>query len=187
MDQGGPGQLSEDLSTRQDHAEAVRRATRARIMAKTWYRVRCRLLHRSSVGRSTSATEKPRMNQGCTNDALRSLIACVAKARPDRRVIAIRNHRDFDERRSALPFVVSTTVFFVFGDAFGYFVATPYLMQLELELARLMDLTWRPGLWSTSASLGDLGSLSGFLGVMTGLYFLSIFVAFAFGRKRENA
>jgi sec-independent protein translocase protein TatC len=49
------------------------------------------------------------------------------------------------ERRYALPFVLSTTVFFVLGAAFGYFVATPSLMQMELELARLMDVVWRPG------------------------------------------
>ncbi len=142
------------------------------------------------------------------------------------------------ERRYALPFVVSTTVFFILGAAFGYFVATPYLMQLELELARLMDVVWRPGaleyiglltatviamgivfemppvvfilsriglvnarflvrnfkyaflfLTVLSAVLtpsGDLGPLIAFLSVMTGLYFLSILVAFAFGRKRRT-
>jgi len=141
------------------------------------------------------------------------------------------------ERRSALPFVISTTVFFILGAAFGYFVATPYLMQLEQELARLMDVVWRPGaleyislltaaviamgivfemppvvfilsriglvngrfllrnfryaflgLTVLSAVLtpsGDLGPLVAFLSVMTGLYFLSILVAFVFGRNRR--
>ncbi len=141
------------------------------------------------------------------------------------------------ERRYALPFVVSTTVFFILGAAFGYLVATPYLMQMELELARLMDVVWRPGaleyiglltaaviamgivfemppvvfilsriglvnarfllrnfkyaflgLTVLSAVLtpsGDLGPLVAFLSVMTGLYFLSILVAFVFGRNRR--
>jgi sec-independent protein translocase protein TatC len=141
------------------------------------------------------------------------------------------------ERRYALPFVISTNVFFALGALFGYFVATPYLMQLELELARLMDVVWRPGaleyislLTSTVVAMGvvfemppvvfilsriglvsagflvrnfkyafliltilatvltpsgNLGPDVVFMGVMLGLYSLSVLVAFVFGRKRR--
>jgi sec-independent protein translocase protein TatC len=49
------------------------------------------------------------------------------------------------EKRYALPFVISTTLFFILGSAFGYFVATPYIIELSRQLAVLMDVTWRPG------------------------------------------
>jgi sec-independent protein translocase protein TatC len=49
------------------------------------------------------------------------------------------------ERRYALPFLVSTTLFFIIGAAFGYFVATPYIVELSRDLAALMEVTWRPG------------------------------------------
>ena len=49
------------------------------------------------------------------------------------------------EKRYALPFVISTTLFFILGSAFGYFVATPYIIELSRQLAVLMDVMWRPG------------------------------------------
>ena len=49
------------------------------------------------------------------------------------------------ERRYARPFLISTTLFFVLGAAFGYFFATPYIIELSRDLAALMEITWRPG------------------------------------------
>lgn len=49
------------------------------------------------------------------------------------------------EKRYALPFVILTTLSFILGAAFGYFVATPYIIELSHQLAALMDVTWRPG------------------------------------------
>jgi sec-independent protein translocase protein TatC len=141
------------------------------------------------------------------------------------------------ERRYALPFLLSTTLFFIFGAAFGYAVATPYIMELSRELSLLMDITWHPGaleyiglLTTTVIAMGvvfemppivfilsriglvdgrfllrnfkyaflilailsgvltpsgDLGPMIAFLAVMTALYFLSVLVAFVFGRKRR--
>jgi sec-independent protein translocase protein TatC len=48
------------------------------------------------------------------------------------------------EKRWALPFVISTTIFFVLGAAFGYAVATPYILQMQAELAVLLDIPWNP-------------------------------------------
>jgi sec-independent protein translocase protein TatC len=48
------------------------------------------------------------------------------------------------EKRYALPFLISTTLFFLLGAAFGYMVATPYIMRMQLELAALMEIVWRP-------------------------------------------
>jgi sec-independent protein translocase protein TatC len=48
------------------------------------------------------------------------------------------------ERRYALPFVLSTTVFFALGATFGYAIATPYIISLQEELAILMEIKWQP-------------------------------------------
>ena len=53
---------------------------------------------------------------------------------------ALYNH----EKRYALPFVISTTVFFVLGAVFGFAIAAPYIMKMQQEMAVLMEIQWRP-------------------------------------------
>ena len=48
------------------------------------------------------------------------------------------------EKRYAVPFLISTTFFFLLGAAFGYMVATPYILRIQQELAALMEIVWRP-------------------------------------------
>jgi sec-independent protein translocase protein TatC len=48
------------------------------------------------------------------------------------------------EKRYALPFLTSTTVFFVLGVVFGFAVAAPYILQMESQLAILMGIAWKP-------------------------------------------
>jgi sec-independent protein translocase protein TatC len=48
------------------------------------------------------------------------------------------------EKRYALPFLISTTIFFVLGVVFGYAVVTPYIMRMQRDLALLMDIQWQP-------------------------------------------
>lgn len=48
------------------------------------------------------------------------------------------------EKRYAVPFLISTTVFFVMGAVFGYAVATPYILRMQAELALLLDIPWMP-------------------------------------------
>ncbi|PYS54123.1 MAG: twin-arginine translocase subunit TatC [Acidobacteria bacterium] len=45
------------------------------------------------------------------------------------------------ERRYALPFIVFSTVLFVAGGLFGYWVAFPFALQFLIEWGRNMDLT----------------------------------------------
>jgi len=47
------------------------------------------------------------------------------------------------ERRYAMPFVLSSSVLFVLGGAFGYFVAFPYALQFLIEWAKNMGVTPR--------------------------------------------
>jgi sec-independent protein translocase protein TatC len=47
------------------------------------------------------------------------------------------------ERRYALPFVLSSSVLFILGGAFGYFIAFPYALQFLIEWARNMGVTPR--------------------------------------------
>src|SRR5262245_58373649 len=49
------------------------------------------------------------------------------------------------ERCYALPFLISTTVFFVLGAVFGYSIATPYIMKMQHDLGLLVGIPWRPG------------------------------------------
>jgi sec-independent protein translocase protein TatC len=49
------------------------------------------------------------------------------------------------EKKYALPFLMSTTMFFVLGAVFGYGIAAPYIMRMQLELSALMEIPWRPG------------------------------------------
>ena len=48
------------------------------------------------------------------------------------------------EKRYALPFLISTTAFFILGVAFGYAVAAPYIMEIQGDLAALMKIVWKP-------------------------------------------
>jgi sec-independent protein translocase protein TatC len=48
------------------------------------------------------------------------------------------------EKRWALPFLGSTTVFFILGAIFGYAVAMPYMMQMQQFLANLMAIRYNP-------------------------------------------
>src|SRR5262245_60852606 len=47
------------------------------------------------------------------------------------------------ERRYAMPFVLSSSVLFVLGGAFGYFIAFPYALQFLIEWAKNMGVTPR--------------------------------------------
>jgi sec-independent protein translocase protein TatC len=47
------------------------------------------------------------------------------------------------ERRYALPFVLSSSVLFILGGAFGYFVAFPYALQFLIDWAKNMGVTPR--------------------------------------------
>src|SRR5215510_60975 len=47
------------------------------------------------------------------------------------------------ERKYALPFVLSSSVLFVLGGAFGYFIAFPYALQFLIEWAKNMGVTPR--------------------------------------------
>jgi sec-independent protein translocase protein TatC len=47
------------------------------------------------------------------------------------------------ERRYALPFILSSSVLFVLGGMFGYFIAFPFALQFLIEWAKNMGLTPR--------------------------------------------
>src|SRR5688572_8350633 len=48
------------------------------------------------------------------------------------------------ERRYAGPFLISTTICFVTGAAFGHAIVAPYLMKLQMPLAEAADLIFTP-------------------------------------------
>jgi sec-independent protein translocase protein TatC len=48
------------------------------------------------------------------------------------------------ERRYAGPFLISTTICFVTGAAFGHAIVAPYLMKLQMALAEAADLIFTP-------------------------------------------
>jgi len=141
------------------------------------------------------------------------------------------------EKRYAVPFIISTTFCFVAGGAFGYSVVTPWLLKLQMAMAKQVDIEimMRAGSYLTMLTativamglifqmppiiliLSRIGLVSArflirnfkyafllfsiaaavltpstefapmlfFMGVMTGIYVVSIFVAMIFGRARK--
>ena len=52
------------------------------------------------------------------------------------------------ERRYAAPFLISTTLCFAAGAAFGHAVVAPYLMKLQTALAQAADIDFMPSAMS---------------------------------------
>jgi sec-independent protein translocase protein TatC len=142
------------------------------------------------------------------------------------------------EKRYAAPFIISTTVCFIGGAVFGYLIVAPWLLRLELTMARdaLIEVqmsaeSYFTMLVATVVAMGGIfemppivfilsriGLLSArflirnfkyalllfsiaaavltpstqmppmlfFIGVMTGVYAISILVAVVFGRARKE-